>query len=230
MRALSSTELLSVWERGDSQPPVRRALLLLAAAHPEWSRDALASLAIGRRDAQLIALRELTFGTEFTGLANCPACDEKIELSFDTADLRGETETEPPAELNLQLDGHQLRFRLPNSADLLAVNDREQLLARCLLNNGHDPLPQPVSDTVIVTMSRADPLADIHFALRCSSCGQKWEAPFDIVTFFWGEIRAAAHRLLREVHTLASGYGWAESEILMLSPARRRCYLEMLNG
>ncbi len=230
MRALSSTELLSVWERGGNQPPVQRALLLLAAARPESTRDALAGLTIGQRDAQLIALRELTFGAEFTGLANCPACDEKIELSFNAADLRGENETEPPAELNLQFDDHQLSFRLPNSTDLLAVNDHEQLLARCLVNNGHDPLPQSVSDTVIETMARADPLADIQLTLSCSSCGQKWEAPFDIVAFFWSEINAVAHRLLREVHTLASVYGWTESEILALSPARRRCYLEMLNG
>jgi hypothetical protein len=66
--------------------------------------------------------------------------------------------------------------------------------------------------------------------LNCSSCGHKWEAPFDIVAFFWTEINAAAHGLLREVHALASAYGWTESEILALSPARRRCYLEMVNG
>src|ERR1019366_2327941 len=58
-----------VWEWGNSQPPVQRALVLLAAAHPESSPDALANLSIGRRDARLIALRELTFGAEFTGLA-----------------------------------------------------------------------------------------------------------------------------------------------------------------
>ena len=229
MRALSTTELLSVWERGNSQPPVQRALALLAAAHPESSPDALASLSIGQRDARLIALRELTFGAEFTCLANCPACDEKMELTFNVADLRPENETELPAEFDLQLEGHKLRFRLPTSADLLAVNSREQLLERCL-SNGHGQLPEPVITAVIENMSCADPLADIQLALNCSSCGHKWEAPFDIVAFFWTEINAAAHGLLREVHALASAYGWTESEILALSPARRRCYLEMVNG
>jgi hypothetical protein len=229
MRALSTTELLSVWERGNSQPPVQRALALLAAAHPESSPDALASLSIGQRDARLIALRELTFGAEFTGLANCPACDEKMELTFNAADFRRENEIELPAEFNLQLDGHQLRFRLPTSADLLAVNNRQQLLERCL-SNGHGELPEPVIAAVIQNMSRADPLADIQLALSCSSCGHKWEAPFDIVAFFWSEINAAGRGLLREIHALASAYGWTESEILALSPARRRCYLEMVNG
>jgi hypothetical protein len=229
MRALSTTELLSVWERGTGQPPVQRALALLSAACPELSPDALACLSIGQRDERLIALRELTFGAEFTGLANCPACDEKIELSFTASDLRLGKELELPAEFDLQLADHRLRVRLPTSADLMAVNGREQLLARCLAD-GHGDLPEPVIASVIEMMSRADPLADIQLALRCSSCGHKWEAPFDIVAFFWREIAAAARGHLRDVHALASAYGWSESEILSLSPARRRFYLEMVNG
>jgi hypothetical protein len=79
-------------------------------------------------------------------------------------------------------------------------------------------------------MSNADPMADIHLALNCPSCEHKWMAPFDIVAFLWREISAAARRLLREVHTLASAYGWTESEILALSPVRRRAYLEMIGA
>ena len=229
MRALSTTELLSVWERGNSQPPVQRTLTLLAAAHPESSPEALASLSIGQRDARLIELRELFFGPEFTGLADCPACGEKIELTLSAADICPENETELPAEFDFQMAGHQLRFRLPTSADLLAVNNREQLLSRCLFN-GHSHLPAPVIAAVVEKMSRADPLADIQLALNCSSCGHKWEAPFDIAAFFWTEINAVARGLLREIHALASAYGWTESEILALSPARRRSYLELVNA
>jgi hypothetical protein len=229
MRALSATELVSVWERGNSQPPVQRALALLAAACPDSPPDTLANLSIGQRDARLLAMRELTFGAEFTGLADCPACNEKIELTFNASDIRPAAETETPAELTLHVDGRNLRVRLPTSADLLAVNSREQLLDRCLLN-GRDHLPDQVVSSVIELMSRADPMADIQLALNCSSCGCKWEAPFDIVAFLWREINAAARGLLREVHTLASAYGWTESEILALSPARRRFYLERVSG
>jgi hypothetical protein len=221
MRALSATELVSVWERGNSQPPVQRALTLLAAACPDSPLDTLANLSIGQRDARLLAMRELTFGAEFTGLADCPACNQKIELTFNASDIRPAAETETPAELTLHVDGRNLRVRLPTSADLLAVNSREQLLDRCVLN-GRDHLPDQVVSSVIELMARVDPMADLQLALSCSSCGCKWEAPFDIVAFFWREINAAARGLLREVHTLASAYGWTESEILALSPARRR--------
>ena len=46
----------------------------------------------------------------------------------------------------------------------------------------------------------------------------------------WAELEAVARRLAMEVHTLASAYGWSESEILSLSDARRRLYLEMVSA
>ena len=39
-----------------------------------------------------------------------------------------------------------------------------------------------------------------------------------------------AKRLLMDVHLLARAYGWSEAEVLALSPARRRFYLEMVEA
>ena len=227
MHALSATELLSVWERGNSQLPLQRALTVLTAASPETSSDSLASLTIGQRDTRLLALREMMFGSELTGVTDCPECGEKIELSLNCSDLHSVTKSEPPAELEVQSNGRELRFRLPTSADLLAVSSPEELLERCLLSGGNH-LTEDVVAVAGEKMSCADSMADVHLALNCPSCGHKWEAPFDIVAFLWHEISATARRLLREVHTLASEYGWTESEILALNPARRRTYLEMI--
>ena len=248
MHAFSATELLSAWECGSSQNPLQRALTMLAVASPGASLDSLASLTIGQRDARLLALRELTFGSKVTGVTECPACGETIELSFNSSDIRRSVEamagsplpaedgahgvtrpTMPPTELAIESNGGEVRFRLPTSADLLAVNSPEQLLERCLLSGG-DRLTENLHAAVGERMSGADPMADIHFALNCPSCEHKWDAPFDIVAFLWREISTAAQRLLREVHTLASAYGWTETEILALSPARRWTYLEMANG
>jgi len=44
------------------------------------------------------------------------------------------------------------------------------------------------------------------------------------------EIRAEAARLMHEVDLLARTYGWRESDILDLSAARRRAYVEMAAG
>ena len=226
MHALSATELLSVWEYGSNQFPLQRALTILAAACPEASSESLAHLTIGQRDARLLALRETMFGAELTGITDCPECGEKVELSFNCSDIRPQPDTEAPAELAVQSNGREVRFRLPTTVDLLAVNSSEQLLERCLLEDA-SPLTIDFLPTIAAKMSTADPFADIHFALNCPNCAHKWEAVFDIVAFLWREISAAARRLLREIHTIASAYGWAEAEILSLSPARRRVYLEM---
>ena len=82
MHAFSATDLLSAWECGSSQNPLQRALTMLAVASPGASLDSLASLTIGQRDARLLALRELTFGSKVTSVTECPACGETIELSF----------------------------------------------------------------------------------------------------------------------------------------------------
>src|SRR5437016_10180171 len=102
MHAHSATELLSVWELGNNQIPLQRALTMLAAASPEVSSDSLARLTIGQRDARLLALREMTFGSELTGVTDCPECRDKIELSFNCSDVRPAMETEPPAEVAVQ--------------------------------------------------------------------------------------------------------------------------------
>ena len=229
MRALSATELLSVWESGHNRVPLQRALIMLAAACPEASADSLAQLTIGRRDAHLLALRERTFGSELTGVTDCPECGAKIELTFNASDIAPPLHAEPANGLAVRANGREVRFRLPNSADLLAAKSEEELFERCLLN-GRDRLTENFRAEVGEKMLCADPLADIHLALNCPNCNHRWEAPFDIVAFLWREISAAAHRLLREVHTLASAYGWTESEILSLSSARRHAYLEMVNG
>jgi hypothetical protein len=66
--------------------------------------------------------------------------------------------------------------------------------------------------------------------LTCPQCAHQWQAPLDIVSFLWSEVHAWAIRLLREIHELASAYGWSEAEILALSPWRRRAYLELVNA
>jgi hypothetical protein len=242
MRVLSASELLNVWERGLSQPPIQRALLLLAAASPEMAAEELARLSIGQRDAQLLRLREWTFGTQLASLVKCAQCGERLELTFDMADLQAPTELAPTGNLSLQVEGYDLRFRLPNSLDLTTIksdemaNSRGLLLQRCILASTYEgeeksveQLPENIVQVVMERMSQAEPQADIQIAVACPACRHEWQANFDIVSFFWSEITAWAQRLLREIHTLAAVYHWREADILALSPWRRQCYLEMVS-
>src|SRR5436190_6298714 len=88
MPPLSSHDILHIWELGQGRHPVDRALLCLAAVCPEMTREELAVLSIGQRDARLLTLREQTFGATLNGFAECPQCVELLEFTLAAADLR----------------------------------------------------------------------------------------------------------------------------------------------
>lgn len=241
MRALSASELLDAWERGLAEQPIEQGLTLLAAACPESSFEELAQLSIGRRDAQLLELREMIFGSQLASLASCSRCEQRLELNFAVADITPQLQREHVELLTFTRDWYEIQFRLPNSADLIQMTGWETsearflLFGRCLIEARHkgemrsiDDLPPEIIEAVVEQMAEADPQADIHLALNCPACGHSWQAPFDIGAFLWAEVNTWARRLLRDVHALASQYGWFESDILRMSEQRRRFYLEMI--
>ena len=71
---LSADDILRVWEEGERQHPLDRALTMLGAASPGATREALASLPIGVRDRRLFAVRAASFGQEMECYEECPAC------------------------------------------------------------------------------------------------------------------------------------------------------------
>jgi hypothetical protein len=244
MRPLSAWELLDVWEAGRAQAPVERALVLLAASFPETSRDALAALSIGQRDAKLLTLREGFWGPKMAAVAVCPGCRERLELTLNTREMLSSSQRTQPGEINMSIAEYSLTFRLPTSLDVIAAAGqadpeacRTLILRRCLLSaqQGGAPvdsgqLPAEVVIGVAKCMAEADPLADIQLGVTCPSCEHRWSAVFDIVSFLWTEIEAWGWRILSDVHTLASAYGWREQDILTLSPTRRQFYLEMVGA
>jgi hypothetical protein len=242
MHALSARELLEIWERAAELSPPARALSLLAGACPEISVEDLGRLSVGRRDALLLTLRELTFGPQLASVTACPSCGERLETSFRTEDIRATPEEEPAETLEASVDGWAVRFRLPDSFDLVAIANavaepevgRNLLLERCVLSAERagesaaaTKLPEGVVSAVAEWMERADPQAEVQLALTCPVCGHHWNALFDILSFFWREVVTVAERLLSEVHLLASAYHWREMDILALSPRRRQVYLRM---
>ena len=240
MRALSAQEMLAVWERGIDRPPLERAMALLEAACPESEPQALAAMSIGRRDARLFTLREWAFGPRMSGCAACRNCGETLELDLQVADLRQNSRDSEPETITFHARGYELTLRPVNSLDLAACLDAGEgeaarlLFGRCLVaaQSGHEAVtagqvPDEVADMALENAAQADPQAETEIVVSCAACGQQTAEPFDIVSYFWNEIDAWAHRTLREIHVLASAYGWRESEILALTPLRRQFYLDM---
>jgi hypothetical protein len=245
MHPLSASELLTVWERGGDQTSVQQAMMLLACASPEISPGYLARLSIGRRDGFLLTLREWAFGPHLIGMATCPRCGDRLEFSFEVADIRAtpEREPEPDEEFSIAVCDYEVAFRLINSQDLLEILDsgdlvsaRRILLDRCILavsyrgiESSLDSLPDSVVNRVAMEMELLDPQGDLQLSLSCPSCSHRWEAPFDITSFFWTEIEGWVRHILRDVHTLARAYGWRESDILAMTAKRRLIYMELVD-
>jgi hypothetical protein len=243
MRPLSESELLDVWEQAYPKTATARAVSLVAAAM-DAPLDEAARLSLGERDARLLALREWSFGAEMTGVATCPECGEEVELNLGTADLHAPAGGNRAEALATIADGYDIHFRLPNSLDTdLAsraanvASARRLLLERCLTGASRDgqdvsldDLPLTAIAAVESSMEEADPLANVQLALTCAACGRQWREAFDIAGFFWKELDGWAERMLREIHALATAYHWRESDILALSPTRRRVYLELVGG
>ncbi|MEK6374863.1 MAG: phage baseplate protein [Acidobacteriota bacterium] len=244
MRIVPASDLLDAWERAAAQPPAQRPLTLLAAASEGATAETLAGHSVGRRDADLLSLREQIFGPRLVSVAGCPSCGERLELTFDASEIRAAAPPETAETLSVAAGGYAVEFRLPDSLDVMSIAGssdvaaaRLELIERCLLRAAREgadvppsEVPDEIIDAVAARMGEADPQADVQLDLECPSCAHRWLAIFDIVSFLWSELNAWAHRTLQDVHVLASAYGWRESDILSLTPWRRHVYLEMVGG
>ena len=242
MRAWTAADILRIWEEGKRSHWIERGLLLLAACDDSKPSEMLSTLTIGERDARLLGMREQLFGPQLLCITVCPRCRQQIEFDLKIPDLRVK-KPDAAGDLYTVNEGeYEVVFRLPNSGDLSDLPQdadgslgRQQMVKRCLRQAQrcgkdvqHDKLPEEVISAVVRFMSEMDPQADLRLRLECPQCDYRWIESFDILSFLWSEIQSYALRLLREVHVLASAYGWSETEILSLSSLRRQAYLELI--
>lgn len=243
VKPLSAHDIIRIWELGHRMHPIGRALLILSASCSGSTRNKLASLPIGRRDALLLEIRSRIFGDNMNCFATCPKCVEKIQFILSARSLIVKSPAEPyDIAHELSSDGLSLLFRLPDSTDQLAVVSSDNIevtrlliIKRCMLHASISGTPittEDVQENAINLLCSGilelDPGSELLLDVTCAACGNQWQTLFDIVTFFWSEISAEAERLLLEVHNLASAYGWSESDILSMSALRRRYYLERI--
>ena len=243
MVMLAENDLMAVWEQAWSGSPTQQAIALLQMTTPSTPVDDLLRLPIGTRDAVLLDLREALFGQKLSMLVDCPSCQEHVELELSIPQLRMEAALSAVDGLfPFQSDDLQIRFRVPDSRDLLFIgrlNDpderRAELLNRCIVSAVSNATTISVCDVsekningLLQAMDAADPQANVEVPVTCPSCRHQWNALFDIVSFLWSELDTWAQRTLNEIHLLASAYGWSEEQILKLSPVRRQLYVSMI--
>jgi hypothetical protein len=232
VRELGPRELLKLWEAGITQDPVWRAVTLLAAARGGSATEA-ATVDVGTRDVLLARLFRLLAGDQVPACADCPGCEVVLEVPVDVAAVAALPVHEPGQRMTALMEGAEVPFRLPTTADLIALGGclpdqaRAALLAACL---GTDPETAPETETgaaVETAMAQLAPAGAIDLLVRCPACGLDSSLPLDMPVLLWAEIEAQASALMRDVHALATSYGWTEGDVLDLSPQRRAVYLDL---
>ena len=182
----------------------------------------VADLPLGACDRLLLRLREQCFGARLDGLARCPQCGTELDVGMDVDELRADR---ADGSRTVEIAGRTITLRALTSRDIGSCGgDRDRLLARSLVDEPTPHAPD-LLDAVEARLDELDPQAAWTIDLDCPSCGAAWAAPVDVTEFVWNEVDRFARRLLQDIHTLATAYGWRESDVLAISPARRRFYL-----
>ena len=232
MRGLDAETILLLSERGANLPPARRAALLLAAAFPEASDEALLALAVGTRDRLLMRLRALMFGEALSARQRCRGCDEDFELQFTAEQVglaaRAEDELLPEApSAGLRHRRRDFAVRAVSVADLIAAEGADGIAAALdlLAARTAPEAPTEARPRVARALEALDPAADTLIEIACPHCGAAQELRLEPGTFVWEELAARAPRILRDVADLARAYHWSERDILAMPASRRAFYL-----
>jgi hypothetical protein len=197
--------------------------------------EAALALPVAERDRLMGAVYSEVFGPRVLASRVCAACGEPYDFDFLIADVEAELDRQPrPTEVD-HLDaagravlttGH--RLRPPTLADEVAVSDlpleaaEAALLSRCVEapEGGDDAaLDRDVAEQVLEWLS---PITDVDLVGTCPECGATDATRFSIEHYVLRALAADRRQLLREVHLIATAYGWAHDAILGLARDDRR--------
>lgn len=227
-------DLLSLEDAGEALSPPRRALLL--AAHAPGPTAEVGE-PVGRTHARLLRLHQELAGSILQGTVGCPSCAATVELSVDCEELLASQPDVPvhptPLATGSGTDTTSITWRPVSYDDLAAAAEAEDdghavtaVLSRCVDGEVTDQL----RPSLCAAMEAADPLAEIEVELACPECVEPVHALLDILDFTWAQLVVRAQALIVEVDVLARVYSWSEADILALSPARRRRFVELATG
>lgn len=161
-----------------------------------------------------------------------PRCAELLSFDLPLQDLV--SLAAPAGSIDLTLPGGEVRLRRPTGADLLQW--------RRLADTGRHGLMRAMLQTLLLAgelrdedepalrdaLGKADPLVAFAVECQCPACGAAVEVDVDLESIALQRLRGRQEALLREIHLLASHYGWSEEAIAALPAARRARYVALI--
>jgi hypothetical protein len=233
LRPPGGADDLALIESSGSAIEAALALLTRLATWADGTAQDWAQLTMTDFELLLLQVRKTLVGEQVSAQVACPACAERVEISFRVSDyaaaIRPKTFAEVlPATLAGWLQLGTEKFRLPQVADILAAqaapNPARALELRCLAPD----IPPKQARRLEQKIALMAPQVTGEVGGACPECAAKLTAWFDVTGFVLTELRRLAAGIHQEVHLLAAHYHWAEAAILALPAQRRRAYAELL--
>ena len=216
--------LAAAFEDGTDLLSQAVAVLRARPDRPEltfYEVDDPADLPIGAADRRLLAAYEEVTGGPLDVTAPCGACGARTTLSL-TVSLVGRHVW---ASVRT---GEGSGLREPSYADLLAcAGEPAAILARCRLGAvaGPDQARGTWADLDRAEQSLAGPLRS-----ACAECGEPVTVDADVVAMVLRGLAVVCAEFDREVHLLASTYGWDLPTIEALPDQRRQRLAALVSG
>ena len=208
-------------------------------------QNAAWNLPLGMRIVRLLRIVELT--TESDALAitlRCPhaGCGKRLELSLHYRRLAAHAAPEDGAGKIVRFplpNDSSLALRLPTGRDQAAWQSQSYATQHeALAAIARSLIVMPSDSTVALSpdqlaplasaMEEADPLVAFSVNTTCPHCQQSAEIPADLEVLALQRLAQHQRALLREVHGLATRYGWTEGEVLAIPGWRRAEYLRLI--
>lgn len=212
---------------------VARLALPLDGTVVDWSRLTLTDL-----EAMLLFIRQSTLGDRIEADVRCsgPQCAALVTVSFGITSylahhrVRDRREIQPAEEMGwLRFKQREVRFRLPNAADQVAISRSSrpsaELARRCIQP---ERIPARLRRRAMMAMAALAPSLSGEMKGQCPECQRTLAFYFDVQGYVLRELRDQAAMLYEDIHLLALYYKWPEKSILRLPRNRRILYADML--
>ena len=176
--------------------------------------DDAADLPVGIADRALLDAHEALLGRALERSLRCDECGEWTTLPLGRADVG---EHWPVSAWT----GPGAGAREPSYADMIAAaGSSDALLARCEVGSG-----ATLEDLERIEGSLSGPLRS-----HCVECGAVLADDIDVMALAVASLGELRVEIDREVHLLATAYGWAPATIDALPDQRRRRLADLVSG
>lgn len=192
-------------------------------------------LPLGSGDRLLLALAEELTNQPIELTAECPACGEVSMISIAASELG---EHSP----RTRLLGPGQGVREPTYQDLLELPSGDEQAERTLGQRCHigpavshtdpdiDLDPDIDFDEVLAALDEVDGSLAGPLEAACFECGSPILIEADVQRLALRRLRVYAEAIDRDVHLLASVYGWELATIQALPVARRRRLVQLIEA